>query len=174
MRHRMQKSHFNRNTNERKALLKSLITALIEQGEIVTTHSKAKAIKGVTDKLVHRAQYGTVAVRRLLAKFFGRRDIVNKLVDELAPAMNDRQSGFTRITPVGKRRGDNTEMVKMEFVTKVQVTEVVKEKESASQQPISSEQKPIEKKKTAVKKTMAKKPTQNKAVKTKEALSQEK
>lgn len=119
MKHRIKGKHLNRDTNNRKLLFKSLISSLIQTGEIKTTETKAKAIKGLTDKLITRALQGSVAARRLLARFFGRRDVVNKLVDEVAPAMKDRKSGFTRITKIGKRRGDNTEMVKIEFVEKV-------------------------------------------------------
>ena len=118
MKHRIKGKHLNRDTNNRKLLFKGLISSLIETGEIKTTETKAKAIKGLTDKLVGKATQGSVAARRLLARFFGRRDVVNKLVDEVAPAMKDRKSGFTRITKIGKRRGDNTEMVKIEFVEK--------------------------------------------------------
>lgn len=118
MRHRVKAKHLNRDTNSRKALFKSLVTALIQKGEIETTEPKAKAIKGLVDKLIHKAQDGGVHARRILARFFGRRDIVNQLVDGVAPAMQDRQSGYTRIVRIGKRRGDNTMMVKMELVAK--------------------------------------------------------
>lgn len=118
MRHRNTSSKLNRDTNNRKALFKSLISSLIQVGEIKTTEAKAKAIRGLTDRLIRKAQDGSVTARRLLARFFGRRDIVNMLVDQVAPAMNDRQSGFTRIVPLGKRRGDNATMVKMELITK--------------------------------------------------------
>lgn len=118
MKHRVKKTKLNRNTSSRKALFKSLITSLIQVGEIKTTESKAKAIKGLTDKLIRTSQGSSVAARRLLARFFGKRDIVNQLVDQVAPAMKDRKSGFTRITPIGNRRGDNAMMVKMELVEK--------------------------------------------------------
>ena len=118
MRHRVTSTQLNRDTNNRKALFKSLISSLIQVGEIKTTESKAKAIKGLTDKLIHKAQDGSITARRLLARFFGRRDVVNTLVDQVAPSMKDRKSGFTRIIPLGKRRGDNATLVKMELVTK--------------------------------------------------------
>src|SRR3989344_8607132 len=105
MRHRVQAKHFNRDSNSRKALFKSLVSSLIQSGEIQTTEPKAKAIKGLVDKLIHKAQEGTINTRRILARFFGRRDVVNQLVDSVAPAMKDRQSGFTRIIRLGKRRG---------------------------------------------------------------------
>ncbi len=118
MRHRIASTSLNRDTNNRKALFKSLISSLIEVGEIKTTEAKAKAIKGLTDKLIHKAQDGSITARRLLARFFGRRDVVNTLVDQIAPSMKDRKSGFTRIIPLGKRRGDNATLVKMQLVSK--------------------------------------------------------
>lgn len=118
MRHQVSGRHFNRDTNERKALLKGLLCALVEHGEMVTTTPRAKELKRLADKMIHKAQSDTVTTRRLLHKFFGRRDVVNTLVDRVAPAMKDRTSGFTTISPVAKRRGDNTAMVKIALVTK--------------------------------------------------------
>lgn len=131
MRHRIQSKHLNRDANSRKALFKGLVTSLIEAGEIHTTESKAKAVKGLVDKLIHKAQEGSVNTRRVLARFFGRRDVVNELVDKVAPAMKDRTSGFTKITRVGKRRGDNTMIVKVELVNKPEVVEVPAKKNEA-------------------------------------------
>lgn len=116
MRHQVKAKHLNRDSNSRKALFKGLVTSLITSGVVHTTEPKAKVIKGLVDKLIHKAQEGSVNTRRILARFFGRRDVVNQLVDKVAPAMNDRSSGFTRIVRIGKRRGDNTMMVKMELV----------------------------------------------------------
>lgn len=118
MRHQVSGRHFNRDTNERKALLKSLLRALVEHGEMVTTTPRAKELKRLADKMIHKAQSDTVTTRRLLHKFFGRRDVVNTLVDRVAPAMKDRTSGFTTISPVARRRGDNVAMVKIALVTK--------------------------------------------------------
>lgn len=135
MRHRSNTSQLNRDTNNRKALFKSLISSLIQVGEIKTTEAKAKAIRGLTDKLIHKAQDGSVAARRLLARFFGRRDVVNTLVDQIAPSMKDRKSGFTRIIPLGKRRGDNANMVKIELVAKpAEETVEVKKEEKKKEQ----------------------------------------
>lgn len=124
MRHRIQAKHLNRDTKSRKALLKNLVTSLIEVGEIKTTETKGKVLKGLADKLIHKAQEGSVNTRRILARFFGRRDVVNELVDKVAPAMKDRTSGFTRITRIGKQRGDNTMMVKVELIKNPHAEEV--------------------------------------------------
>ncbi|EKD94078.1 MAG: hypothetical protein ACD_27C00048G0002 [uncultured bacterium] len=116
MRHRIKGRQLNRNTHQRKALFKGLLNSLILREEIQTTQSKAKAIQGVFDKLVTKAKLGTVHVRRLLHAFLGNQEAVKKLVDELAPRMDKRPSGFTRINKLGVRRGDNASVVKMSLV----------------------------------------------------------
>lgn len=118
MRHRSSKKYLGRNTDQRKSLFKNLLSSLFVHGEIQTTEAKAKAIKGLADKLIVKAQPRTIAARRLLSRFFGTRVVVNRLVDEVAPAMSDRKSGFTRIIRLGKRKGDDSVMVKMELVNK--------------------------------------------------------
>ncbi|MEP7167698.1 MAG: 50S ribosomal protein L17 [Candidatus Woesebacteria bacterium] len=118
MRHRSSTRHLGRNTEQRKSLFKNLLQALFEHGQIETTEAKAKAIKGIADKLIHRAQEGTLPARRVIGRFFGTRQAVNMLVDQVAPAMKDRTSGFTRIVRLGKRRGDDSMMVKMELITR--------------------------------------------------------
>jgi large subunit ribosomal protein L17 len=118
MRHRVADKKFNRNANARKALFTGLLRNLAEHGSIVTTRARAKAIKPLVDRMVSQAQDSSLASRRLLHETFGKRDVVNTLVDVIAPKMKDRTSGFTRIIPFGNRRGDNTPMVKMEFSDK--------------------------------------------------------
>src|SRR5437879_3894437 len=133
MRHRVKANKLGRDTAQRKSLFKNLLTALFVHGEIQTTEAKAKAIKGLADKLISRAQAGTMPARRLIGRFFGTRAVVNRLVDEVAPAMKDRKSGFTRIIRLGKRMGDDSMMVKMELVTKpvVKVVEKTKSEQEA-------------------------------------------
>ena len=132
MRHRVAGKYLSRNTAQRKSLFKNLLSALFVHGEIQTTEAKAKAIKGLADKLIVRAQPRTIAARRLLGRFFGTRAVVNRLVDEVAPAMKDRKSGFTRIIRLGKRMGDDSVMVKMELVNKP-IEKVVEKKEGAKE-----------------------------------------
>ncbi len=120
MRHRVQDKKFNRDNNARKALLMGLLRNLTEKGEIVTTRAKAKELKRLMDKMVSQAKDNSIASRRLLHRTFGKRDVVNTLVDRVAPAMSDRNSGFTTTVEMGNRRGDNTPMVKIAFVNKVE------------------------------------------------------
>ena len=125
MRHRVRGKKLGRNTGQRKALFKNLINSLILRGEIKTTETKAKAIRGLIDKLITRGKVGTLHARRLIAAFLANKRAVNKLVDELSPRFKARSGGFTRIVRLGRRRGDNAMMVKLELVEKP------KEKEKA-------------------------------------------
>jgi large subunit ribosomal protein L17 len=97
--------------------------SLIQHGAIETTEAKAKSIRGLADTMIHRAQNNSMATARVLASFFGTREIVQKLMKEVAPAMKDRVSGFTRIIRLGRRQGDNSEMVRLELVQKPEVKE---------------------------------------------------
>ena len=127
MKHRIAGTKLGRSTAQRKSLFKNLLMSLFTHGEIETTEAKAKAIKGIADRLVSKAQMGTIPARRLLERFFGTKQAVNQLVDQVAPAMKDRKSGFTRIVRLGKRMGDDSMMVKMELVTKPEKKEAAKE-----------------------------------------------
>lgn len=153
MRHRVKGVKLGRDTEQRKSLFKNLLTALFTHGEIQTTEAKAKAIKGIADKLISRAQSGTLPARRLLSRFFGTRAVANRLVDEVAPAMKDRTSGFTRIIRLGKRMGDDSMMVKMELVTKPVVKEEVKPEAKPVAAPKAA---PVKAKAPAKKKAVAK------------------
>lgn len=149
MRHRVAGRKLNRDTNHRKALFKNLVLSLFEHGEIETTEAKAKSIRGLVDTLIHKAQKGGVATSRILASFFGTRAIVQKLVNEIAPAMKDRVSGFTRIIRVGNRVGDDAMKVKMELVVKA---EVKSEKKEVKKEEVA----PVKKKVVQKKESMAK------------------
>lgn len=120
MRHRVQDKKFNRDSNARKALFMALLRNLTEHGEIVTTMPKAKILKRLADRMITQAKDNSLASHRLLHRTFGKRDVVNTLIERTAPAMADRTSGFTRITDLGNRRGDNTPMARIAFVTKAE------------------------------------------------------
>lgn len=142
MRHRVNGVKLGRNTEQRKSLFKNLLQSLFTNGEIQTTEAKAKAIKAMADKLVAKASDNSVASRRVLARFFGTRQIVNRLTDEVAPAMKDRSSGYTRITRLGKRLGDDSMMVRMELVAKPAAKAV--KSETKKSEVVKAEVKPNE------------------------------
>lgn len=126
MRHQIFGRQLNRTSKQRKGLFKNLMLSLVQHGAIETTEAKAKSIRGLADKMIHRAQDNSMATARVLASFFGTREVVQKLMQEVAPAMKDRVSGFTRIIRLGRRQGDNAEMVRLELVQKPEVKEVKK------------------------------------------------
>lgn len=175
MRHRIKDKKFNRNSNARKGLFKGLVRSLVETGSIVTTEAKAKEIKRIADKLIGKAKTDTIATRRRLHRFFGVRDVVNTLVERIAPEFTDRVSGFTSIAKLGVRRGDNSSMVKLSLVKMpkdigtlkpVDSKKVVKAVKKA---PLKK--KPTKKKNASVKAPAAKNMTATKTAKTKAVRS---
>lgn len=164
MRHRSNITKFNRDTKSRKALFKSLLRALVEEGAIVTTEAKAKEAKRIADKLIGKAKVDSTATRRVLHRFFGVRDVVNTLVDTIAPQFSDRNSGFVRITKMGVRRGDNVAMVKLSLVTLPETIGTLKNVSSAKKTAAKAEAKATDKKAVSVKKAPVKKVPAKKAV----------
>lgn len=120
MRHRVQKKKLGRKTKHRGATLRNLSRQLFLHGKIETSQAKAKEIKRWADKLINQAKDDSLASKRRLHRYFGKRDVVNTLVNEIAPIMDDRDSGYTTLSVIGKRRGDNTLMVRLELIKKPQ------------------------------------------------------
>lgn len=135
MRHRVSGKRLGRKKDHRKALFKNLIAALILHEKIKTTEAKAKAVRGLVDKLINRAKAGTLHSRRLLASFLPNQKAVAKIMDILGPRFKDRTSGFTRIIRLGKRKGDQALMVKMELVEKEEKEEKKIKKKKVGQKP---------------------------------------
>lgn len=114
MRHRVYGKHLSRDKNERTALFRSLVRSLILSEKIQTTEAKAKAIKGLVDKLVNQAK--STNTQRLLAQFLVDKEAREKLVKDLAPRLGDRNSGYTSIIRLGRRQGDGAMEVQMSFL----------------------------------------------------------
>jgi large subunit ribosomal protein L17 len=118
MRHRVKATKLGTDSKHRKALLRSLVTDLLTHGSINTSLPRAKEAQRHADKLIGRARVDSVLTRRYLHQYFGSRLPVNALVDRIAPAFGSRSTGFTRITKLGARRGDNREVVELALVEK--------------------------------------------------------
>lgn len=118
MRHRVAGKKLSRHRGHRKALFKNLISGLILHGEIKTTESKAKAVRPLVEKLITKGKAGTLHARRIIAAFLQNKKVVNRIVDEIGPIFKSRPGGYTRIIRLGRRRGDNAMMVKLELVDK--------------------------------------------------------
>lgn len=132
---------------ERTALFKGLVISLVKYGKIHTTVAKAGAIKGLVDKLVSKAKKNTVPSTRSVYAFFGQKDIVNKLVTEIAPRFKNRNGGTLRMLRTGRRSGDGAEVVSLEWTEKETViakTPVAK-KASVEKQVKAAVKKPVKK-----------------------------
>lgn len=116
MRHRVKKKKLGRQTKHRQAMFKNMVRSLIKHGQIETTRAKAKEVGRLTDKLISTAKKGGTTAKRELHRFFGKRDIANTLVERIAPLMKDRDSGYTTVKVIGKRRGDNSLMARLSLV----------------------------------------------------------
>jgi large subunit ribosomal protein L17 len=115
MRKRNKGRILSRNKNQRKALLKSLMSGLFLHERIETTEAKAKELRVIAEKAITRARNNTVFSRRVLARGLAPQ-IVKKLVDEIAPKYKDRNGGYTRIIRLGARKSDSAKMVIIELV----------------------------------------------------------
>ena len=117
MRHQRVMKKFGRSMEHRKMLMKSLVTNLILAESIKTTLPKAKEARKDAEKMVTIAKKGDLAARRLASSRLTEPKAVQKLFAEIAPAMKDRQGGYTRIIKLGTRKGDAAEVCILQWVT---------------------------------------------------------
>ena len=99
-----------RATDARLAMLRALVTFLLENGKIETTLSRAKETASMAEKMITIAKKDTLANKRQVMAFITKEDVATKLFKEIAPKYADRNGGYTRITKIGPRRGDAAEM----------------------------------------------------------------
>ncbi|MGC9359251.1 MAG: 50S ribosomal protein L17 [Anaerolineae bacterium] len=125
MRHRVAGKKLGRDTSQRKALYRSLMTELFRHERIRTTLAKAQSVQSEADKLVTKAKAGLakkeqgkqdVAERRHVAGVLYDKAVVRKLFDDIAPRYADRSGGYTRVVKLGPRKGDAAEMAVLELV----------------------------------------------------------
>ena len=128
-----------RPTAHRKAMLRGMVTLLLENGQIETTLTRAKEVRSMAEKMITLGKKNTLASRRAALAYITKEDVVTKLFNEIAPKYATRQGGYTQIFKLGARRGDAAEMAIVKLLEETPV----------------AEEKPAEKK--APKKTAAKK-----------------
>lgn len=105
-----------RPTDQRRAMLRNLVTSFLKHGRIQTTVTRAKETKNLAEKMITLAKRGDLHARRQVLSFVTEEDVVKKLFDEVAPKYTERNGGYTRIIKVGPRRGDGAEEVILELV----------------------------------------------------------
>lgn len=100
-----------------RLILANLASQLFEHGRIVTTEAKAKRLRPLAEKLITKAKRGDIHSRRLVLTTVRDKGVVHTLFTEIAPSLADREGGYTRITKVGPRKGDNAPMAVIELVS---------------------------------------------------------
>lgn len=121
MRHNVFGKQLSRDTGQRQALLKGLAGALIRSEAIETTEAKAKAAIGLIEKLITKAKKATLENTRQIEEVIVDKDLVEKLVKEIAPRFKNTPGGYLRLIKLGTRAGDNAPMVRMEFTASASV-----------------------------------------------------
>ena len=99
-----------------RLILANLASQLFEHGRIVTTEAKAKRLRPLAEKLITKAKRGDIHSRRLVLTTVRDKGVVHTLFTEIAPGLADREGGYTRITKVGPRKGDNAPMALIELI----------------------------------------------------------
>jgi len=121
MRHRKQNTKFGRSKSHREALISMLVVGLIKSMAIKTTVQKAKVARQLAEKMLTAARSQDLAARRRVIARLGDAEAVKRLFDEIVPMMEGRPGGFTRITKLGRRSSDGSEMCMLAWVTEAYV-----------------------------------------------------
>ncbi len=116
MRHKVESRRFDRPTDQRLAMFRGLVTDLLKHEQIKTTEAKAKAIRGLAEKMITLGKTGDLPARRRVLSYVYDKDVARKVFDDLGPRYQDRAGGYTRIVRLGPRLGDGAVMVQLELV----------------------------------------------------------
>ena len=103
-------------TDQRRAMLRSLVTSFLKHGRIETTETRAKEARSIAEKMITLAKRGDLHARRQVLAYVLEADVVKTLFDEIAPKYAERNGGYTRMIKKGPRRGDGAEVVILELV----------------------------------------------------------
>ena len=116
MRHRKAGFKLQRDPSARRALLRGLTTSVILQDRVITTVTKAKAVKPLVEKMITLGKKDTLHTRRQAASYLQTPGAVQRLFDTLAPRFAERKGGYTRVVRLGRRKGDGAEMALIEVL----------------------------------------------------------
>ena len=105
-----------RTSDHRTAMLRAMVTFLLEKGRIETTVTRAKEVRSMTEKYITLAKDSSLHSKRQAMAFITKEDVVKKLYEEIAPKYQDRNGGYCRIVKTGPRRGDTAEMAIIELI----------------------------------------------------------
>lgn len=105
-----------RPTDHRKAMLRAMVTYLLENGQIETTVTRAKEVRSMAEKMITIAKTNDLQAKRQVMAYVTKEDVAKKLFDEISPKYAERNGGYTRIIKIGPRRGDAAEMAIIQLV----------------------------------------------------------
>ena len=105
-----------RATDHRKAMLRAMVTFLLENGKIETTVTRAKEVSAMTEKMITLGKAGDLHSKRQALAYITKESVAKKLFDEIAPSYSGRNGGYTKIIKTGPRRGDAAEMAIIQLV----------------------------------------------------------
>jgi large subunit ribosomal protein L17 len=105
-----------RPTDQRRAMLRNLVTSFLKHGKIQTTETRAKETRNLAEKMITLAKRGDLHARRQVLAFVTEEDVVKNLFDNVASKYAERNGGYTRMYKIGPRRGDGAEVVILELV----------------------------------------------------------
>ena len=111
-----------RPTAHRKAMLRGMVTLLLENGQVETTLTRAKEVRSVAEKMITLGKKNTLASRRAALAYITKEDVVAKVFSELAPLYENSNGGYTQIFKLGPRRGDGAEMAIIKLIDYVKPT----------------------------------------------------
>ena len=131
-----------RTTDHRMAMLRGMVTLLLETGKVDTTLTRAKEIRCLADKMITLGKKNTLAARRQALAFITKEDVVKKLFDQIAPANEGRNGGYTAIYKLGPRRGDGAEMARIVVLSEAE--RIAEEKKAQDKKKSSAKAKKAE------------------------------
>ena len=112
-----------RTTAHRNAMLRGMVTLLLENGQVETTLTRAKEVRSIAEKMITLGKKNTLASRRAALAYITKEDVVTKVFVELAPLYAERNGGYTQIYKLGPRRGDGAEMAIIKLIDYVKPSE---------------------------------------------------
>jgi large subunit ribosomal protein L17 len=127
-----------------RLILANLATSLFEHGRITTTEAKARVLRPVAEKLITKAKKGDLHNRRQVLATIRDKGVVHSLFEEIGPRYAERPGGYTRITKIGPRKGDNAPMAVIELVTEEYTPQARTTKQAAEPAPVAGEETPEE------------------------------
>ncbi len=128
MKHGIKKVKFKSGQDANQALMRKLVISFVELGRISTTLSKAKAVKSAVDRLVYKATIGKESDKNVLLKYVGSKSVVKYMLGTVGPSLVGQTSGYTRLTKMGPRQGDNAEIARLEWVKPILAEQKVEKK----------------------------------------------